>query len=239
MRVAVNHTMKPALDIFAREIAPAGTSWSPGTTGPGFARPSASPLIKQFAFTLPKRDLSVQVTMNGTSVPAPVPVDGGWRAPGEAADTTTAAALSAAERAAKAAVETPPSPAAGHVLVPLVRLAWARSGDKGDNSNIGLIARTPEYLPIILAQVTAASVRDWFAHMVKGEVKRYLVPGVHACNFLLFEALDGGGTASMRLDPLGKGMGQQLLDMPIEVPAALAAALEAEAAQRQRATQWP
>jgi hypothetical protein len=75
--------------------------------------------------------------------------------------------------------------------------------------------------------------------MVKGEVKRYLVPGVHACNFLLFEALDGGGTASMRLDPLGKGMGQQLLDMPIEVPAALAAALEAEAAQRQRATQWP
>lgn len=131
------------------------------------------------------------------------------------------------------------TPAAGHALVPLVRLAWARSGDKGDNSNIGLIARRPEYLPILLEQVTAAAVRDWFAHMVKGEVKRYRVPGIHGCNFLLFSALDGGGTASMRLDPLGKGMGQQLLDMPIEVPAALAAALEDEASKRQRATQWP
>lgn len=239
MRVAVNHTMKPALEIFAREIAPAGTSWSPGTTGPGFARPSASPLIKQFAFTLPKRDVAIQVTMDGTSMPAPVPVDGGWRAPAEAADTTTAPALPESERLARAAVETVRTPAAGHALVPLVRLAWARSGDKGDNSNIGLIARRPEYLPILLEQVTAAAVRDWFAHMVKGEIKRYRVPGIHGCNFLLFSALDGGGTASMRLDPLGKGMGQQLLDMPIEVPAALAAALEDEASKRQRATQWP
>ncbi len=239
MRVAVNHAMKPALDIFAREIAPAGTSWSPGTTGPALGRPSASPLIKQFAFTLPKREVAAQVTMNGTSVPAPVPVEGGWTPPAEAADTTTAAALPAGERAAKAATETVRNPAPGNALVPLVRLAWARSGDKGDTSNIGLIARKPEYLPIILAQVTAESVRDWFAHLAKGQVKRYMVPGIQGCNFLLFEALDGGGTASMRLDPLGKGMGQQLLDMPIEVPAALARALDDEAARRQRVANWP
>ena len=62
--------------------------------------------------------------------------------------------------------------------------------------------------------------------MVKGQVKRYAVPGIDAVNFLLFEALDGGGTASMRLDPLGKGMGQILLDMPVDVPAELARGLE-------------
>jgi hypothetical protein len=111
--------------------------------------------------------------------------------------------------------------------VPLVRIAYARSGDKGDNSNIGLIARRPEFLPVILEQVTPAVVRDWFAHMVRGEVKRYAVPGIDAVNFLLFEALDGGGTASMRLDPLGKGMGQILLDMPVDVPAGLLSGEEA------------
>ncbi len=143
--------------------------------------------------------------MDGTSMPAPVPVDGGWRAPAEAADTTTAPALPESERLARAAVETVRTPAAGHALVPLVRLAWARSGDKGDNSNIGLIARRPEYLPILLEQVTAAAVRDWFAHMVKGEVKRYRVPGIHGCNFLLFSALDGGGTPGYCFAPGAPG----------------------------------
>src|ERR1035437_4619406 len=79
MRVAVNHTMKQALEIFAREIAPAGTSWSPGTTGPALARPSASPLIKQFAFTLPKRKVSILVTMGGRSRKIEVPLEGGYR----------------------------------------------------------------------------------------------------------------------------------------------------------------
>jgi hypothetical protein len=63
--------------------------------------------------------------------------------------------------------------------------------------------------------------------MVKGEVTRYTLPGIHACNFLLQEALDGGGTASMRMDPLGKGMGQILLDMPVAVPEELARQVEA------------
>ena len=106
--------------------------------------------------------------------------------------------------------------------MPLVRLACARSGDKGNISNIGVIAREPEFLSIILRQLTPASVKAYFGHLVAGDVVRYLVPGLHACNFVLHDALDGGGTASMRLDPLGKGMAQILLDMPIAVPAALA-----------------
>lgn len=209
MRVAVNHPMKQALDIFAREIAPAGTSWAPGTTGPALARPSASPLIKQFAFTLLKRQIPVSVVLNGEPQPVDIAVEGGYQ-----------------PRADTLVPESEPAPVVTDaVLVPLVKLAYGRSGDKGNISNIGIIARQPEYLPIILQQVTPAVVKEYFSHLVSGKVQRFLVPGIHACNFLLHDALDGGGTASMRMDPLGKGMAQMLLDLPVPVPRKLAAAL--------------
>ena len=113
-------------------------------------------------------------------------------------------------------------PAGPTKTVPLVALAWGRSGDKGDISNIGLIARRPEWLPLLWAQVTPEAVKAWFAHMVKGRVERFHLPGVNAMNLVMHQALDGGGPASLRLDPLGKGMGQMLLEMPIQVPAAWA-----------------
>ncbi len=81
--------------------------------------------------------------------------------------------------------------------------------------------------------MTPSAVKTYFAHLVKGEVIRYLVPGIYACNFLLHEALEGG-TASMRLDPLGKGMGQMLLDMPIAVPEDVAAGLDHAGAQERK-----
>ncbi|MDZ4127073.1 MAG: terpene utilization protein AtuA, partial [Hydrogenophaga sp.] len=104
------------------------------------------------------------------------------------------------------------------VEVPLIRLAWARSGDKGDTSNIGVIARRPEWLPHLRAELTEARVAEWLAHRVRGTVTRYDVPGIHAVNFVCTEALDGGGMASLRNDPLGKGMAQILLAMPVRVP---------------------
>jgi hypothetical protein len=106
------------------------------------------------------------------------------------------------------------------VAVPLVTIACGRSGDKGDRSNIGVIARLPEYLPLILAQVTPAVVASYLGHLVQGPVRRYRLPGIHACNFVLDGALAGGGTTSLRLDPLGKGMAQMLLDLEVRVPAA-------------------
>lgn len=205
LRVVVDHPGKQALEIFAREIAPAGTSWSPGTTGPALGRPSSSPLIKQFAFTLPKREVAVRVRLDGEARAVAVAVDGGYCPETANPDREAARAF---------------TPDADALYMPLVRLAWARSGDKGNISNIGVIAREPEFLPIILRQLTPASVKAYFAHLVAGDVERYLVPGLHACNFVLHDALDGGGTASMRLDPLGKGMAQMLLDMPIAVPPA-------------------
>jgi hypothetical protein len=105
-----------------------------------------------------------------------------------------------------------------HVEVPLIRLAWARSGDKGDISNIGLIARRPEWLPLLWARVTPEVVKAYFAHLVHGPVERFHLPGIDAMNLLLHAALDGGGPASSRNDPLGKGMGQMLLDLPVRVP---------------------
>jgi hypothetical protein len=209
MRVAVNHPLKEALEIFAREIAPSATSWAPGTTTPGGGRPPVSALVRQFAFTLPKRSVPIRVVIDGESRSITVPLEGGW---------------------SPTPPDAPPTPAIDDVpgttvRVPLVKLAFARSGDKGDISNVGVIARRPEYLPVILDQVTPAAVKLYFAHLVKGEVRRYLVPGIHACNFMLFEALDGGGPGSLRMDPLGKGMAQMLLDMPVAVPESMASEL--------------
>lgn len=95
---------------------------------------------------------------------------------------------------------------------------------------MGIIARDPAFLPYIRAALSEAAVQDWFAHEFKGaanpRVERFDVPGINALNFLCHEALGGGGIASLRLDPLAKGKAQQLLEMPIAVPAALAKAKE-------------
>ncbi|MER1967118.1 acyclic terpene utilization AtuA family protein [Castellaniella sp. GW247-6E4] len=214
MRVAVHHASKEALGIFSREIAPAGTSWSPGTTGPSLARPAVSPLVKQFAFTLSKGLVPIQIRMGGQDRSVMIP-------PGD--DEVRASPQDPI-------LETPPAEG-WTVAVPLVRLAYARSGDKGNISNIGVIARKPEYLPLILGQVTPEAVKLYFSHLVNGEVRRFLLPGIYACNFLLFDALDGGGTASLRMDPLGKGMGQMLLDMTVMVPEELARSLVPDSRQ--------
>ena len=88
-----------------------------------------------------------------------------------------------------------------------------------------MIARRPEWLPWLRAQVTPQRVREWLAHLVAGDVTRYDLPGLHAMNFLCTEALDGGGMASLRNDPLGKGMAQILLELPVQVPRELASRL--------------
>ncbi|MNZ95826.1 hypothetical protein D3C78_1149960 [compost metagenome] len=107
--------------------------------------------------------------------------------------------------------------------MPLVALAWARSGDKGDDENIGVIAREARFLPLLREQLTPQAVRDWFAHLVRGDVERYELPGLNALNFVMHEALGGGGSASLRSDPLGKSFAQMLLDFPIAAPAGWAA----------------
>ncbi|MNS79693.1 hypothetical protein D3C72_1133540 [compost metagenome] len=209
LRLAVTHPRRDALELFAREVAPAGTSWAPGTTGAGGGRASVSPSIRQYAFLLDKARVSPQVRVDGQAV-----------------DVPATHATSDDPPAVRANDELPlATPGDDAIEVPLIRLAWARSGDKGDTSNIGVIARHPELLPLLRAQLTEARVAAWLAHLVQGRVTRHEVPGIHAFNFVCEQALGGGGMASLRNDPLGKGMGQILLALPVRASPALLARL--------------
>jgi hypothetical protein len=241
MRLSVEHDDRRALEIFAREIAPAGTSWSPGTTGFGGGRPKATPIVRLTSFLLPKNEVPIAIDIAGVRAPleAFVPADRNGADAFAPAGRNGAGALAPAEPAVAPngpvvmpmrSEHTPDANAVRHAdgnaektVVPLVAIAWARSGDKGDTANIGVIARDAAYLPILREQLTAESVAAYFAHLVRGAVKRYDVPGIGAFNFTLDEALGGGGMASMRIDPLAKGLAQMLLDIPITVPVSLLA----------------
>jgi hypothetical protein len=102
--------------------------------------------------------------------------------------------------------------------LPLASIAHGRSGDKGDTVNCGIIARKPEYFDIIAKQVTAERVKAHFGEFCKGSVARYDLPKIHAFNFVLRQALGGGGTVSLRLDPQGKTYAAALMRIRITVP---------------------
>lgn len=215
MRVAVRHRQKAALEIFSREIAPAGTSWAPGTTGSlAGGRPPVSPLVRLFSFLLPKADVTPRVSLNGETLAmpssAPSPHGQVGPAPGEPSPLP-----------ATYPEQALPAPSPEEVEVPLIDIAYARSGDKGDISNVGIIARSEALLPYVARDVTAERVRAYLAHLVKGDVTRYDVPGIHGFNLVMTQALDGGGMASLRNDPLGKAMGQIVLSLPVRVPRSL------------------
>jgi hypothetical protein len=101
--------------------------------------------------------------------------------------------------------------------IQLSRIAHARSGDKGDTSNIGIIAFDPRHYPLLVREVTAERVKHFFSEMVKGKVERFELPNLGALNFLMHEALGGGGTLSLRIDAQGKTLGAALLRMEIEI----------------------
>lgn len=110
-----------------------------------------------------------------------------------------------------------------------MKLAVARSGDKGNHSNIGVMPRKPEYLPWIAEALTPAVMVDWMSHVldpIHGRVERWYLPGTHSLNFLLENALGGGGVASLRIDPQGKAFAQQLLEIQIPVPQSIAEQLD-------------
>jgi hypothetical protein len=212
VKLAARHDQKEALALLGREIAPMATGGVVGMTGSfGAGRVSPQPVIRMFSCLVPKAMVPVTVEIDGRSIPVePASPPGGFHA-------------------GLLPVEGPPAPPlptagpnAANDIVPLVALAYGRSGDKGDNANIGIFARKPEYVPILDAEVTEAAVAKWFAHRIKGKVTRWRLPGIGGFNFLLREALGGGGMASIKADPLAKAFAQMLLDMPVRVPAAVA-----------------
>lgn len=207
VKMAVTHAVKEACLFFASEIAQAATGMAPGLTGIVGGRPKASPVIKLWSCLVPKNQLSVEIDHQGQRLPVTI----------AQTQSTPEAPLPAGESAQLQGTE---------IEVPLIKLAWARSGDKGNASNIGVIARHPHYLPWIRAALTEAAVAAYMAHVLDGDnsvVSRFELPGLDALNFLLSNALGGGGMASLRIDPQGKAFAQQLLEMPVKIPANLLA----------------
>lgn len=203
LRIAARHADPKGLGFLQRECASAGTSMGPGTRSSFSGRADVQPVIKVFSFLVPKTQVALQVSLGDLVEAVPLLPDAGGDAPASPSAVPTS---------------TDEHPVGETVAVPLVVLAWARSGDKGDDENIGVIARRPEFLAVLRHQLTAGAVRRYFSHLVDGEVHRYDVPGLRALNFVLHQALGGGGVASLRSDPLGKSFAQMLLDHPIEVP---------------------
>lgn len=208
IKLAVRHSRKEALVLFSREIAQAATGMAPGLTGIIGGRPSVYPVIRLFSFLVDKTACSLSVELDGQQHPVDLPE----------VDAFAPSALLEAL--------APPQPVGlADSSVPLIALAVARSGDKGNHSNIGVMARRPEYLAWIAAALSEGAVAEWLQHVLDpqtGKVSRWYLPGSHSLNFLLENALGGGGVASLRIDPQGKAFAQQLLEFPVPVPKALA-----------------
>lgn len=209
LKLAAKHPSPDALMLMLRELTSSGTSMSPGTSGMGGNRPKPSPVVRLFSFLVDKDTVTPQVHFDGKSTP----VEWGPTKEFAGADTTVKLA------------PLPAPPDEPTVDVPLIAIAHGRSGDKGNDSNIGIIARRPEYYDIIQRELTPEKVRDYFSYLMNGTVDRYDVPGIHAVNFVLHDSLGGGGIASLRNDPQGKAYAQILLDIPIAVPESIAKAL--------------
>ena len=199
VRIAARHAEAAALNLLGREVAPMGTSGAAGTTGFG-ARPKAQPVFRLFSFLWAKSKVAVSVELEGEWVPV------------------ASIAHEAAGPVEGQSHVHPPLPAGERIELPLSAIAVARSGDKGDVAHVAVIARQAKFCALIGEQVTPDAVADWFGHLVRGKVRRHDVPGVHAYNFVLEQALGGGGAASLRNDPLGKTLAQVLLSHPVSVP---------------------
>lgn len=203
LKIGLHHDDKRALEIFSREVFASATSMAQGITGFAGGRPPITPLVRLFSCLVPKHAVPVLVEVSGRSVPlreAPPPA-GRQVAPDAAEGTLPATA----------------SPGDG-VTVPLLALAYGRSGDKGDHANIGILSRRPEFLPLLRGMLTREAVASYFQHFIKGGVERYELPGLMGFNFLLRDALGGGGVASLRHDPQGKMLAQILMSLPMRIP---------------------
>ena len=213
VKVAARHPDAMGAGLLLKELSGLGLATPPGLSIFAGGRPKPSPVVRLFSYLTPKDEIAIEIDVDGETQ--------SFRdAPGAAFD-------------ASAISRPPPPPPAGEetlTLVPLVKLAWGRSGDKGDKANVGVIARKAAYLPYIWAALTEETVAERFAHFIEGgadatKVQRFHLPGPKAINFLIDDVLGGGGVASLRNDPQGKAYAQILLTHPVGVPESMAKTL--------------
>lgn len=203
LKLAVRHPEQAGIAALLKEAAGMGLATPPGLSGFAGARPKPSPVVQLFSFEIDRSFVEITYDLGDGKVPHTPPVP---------PPATEPAPLS---------LSYLPTTSEGLVSVLLIEAAWARSGDKGNAANVGVIARHPDLWPYLWAQLTEDLVADRFAHVLEGDVSRFAMPGAHAINFLLDQSLGGGGIASLRNDPQGKGFSQVMLTIPVQVPEAL------------------
>jgi hypothetical protein len=214
--IGVKHADARACQLLLKEATGMGLASPPGLSLFAGGRPKPSPLVRLFSALIPKDAVSILIDDGMTAQRF-------HAAPGERFDPA------AIVRPAPPPLPKRPSPedsAEPMCEVPLHRLAFGRSGDKGDNANIGLLPRHPALTPWLWAALDSERVRDLFAHLLArpedpASVERWYLPGTGAINFLLHDVLGGGGIASLRGDPQGKAFAQILLAQTISIPASL------------------
>lgn len=207
VKVAVRHADARAVDLFLKELIGGALATPPGLhffTGGG--RPRPSPVMRLFSFLVDAAGVSVTVTLDDRDI--------GYRMP----------VLTPRDDVVPSRPPVPVAQVDGAETVTrrLEDLAWARSGDKGDDANIGVMARHAALLPWIWRALDETAVSDAFRPWLKGDVERFYLPGIHVMNIVLHAALGGGGVASLLNDAQGKSYAQILLSLPVELPAALA-----------------
>ena len=206
-KIAVRHPTAHGVAVFLKEATGLGLAAAPGLSGFAGTRPKPSPVMALFSYLTPKEQVRIAISdENGSEE---LHARGGRK---------MSDALRPDPPTIPASDQSTPQPM---IELPLVRLAFARSGDKGDSANVGVIARDPALMPYIWQALDEARIADVYAHFLKGKVTRFYLPGIHAMNILLERVLGGGGTSSLRNDPQGKGYAQLLLAQPIKVPKSL------------------
>ena len=209
VKMAVKHPSPKGVGILLKEMVGMALTAPPGLTGFAGARPKPSPVVRLFSMVVPKSEVEISVELDGQVIACSDPL-------GKVFNPLELTAHSVPD--GDLGDDT--------VVVSLETLAWGRSGDKGNKANIGIIARHGEYVPYIATQMNEERVAKYFAHFLdQGQshpVQRFYLPGSNAFNFLLHDVLGGGGVASLRADPQGKGYAQLLLAEHIQVPRSLA-----------------
>ena len=208
VKIATSHQDRKALQIFGSEIAQAATAMAPGITGLVGGRPKPSPRLCLFSFLIDKRDISPSYRLINTS---------------DDKHQSVTVSVGQTTRPLKSSWNDNPLPKSlddnPDFTVPLIKLALGRSGDKGNHCNIGIIARDRRYLPYIEEALTPHRITEYFAHLLsdRSEVTRFQLPEMKSINIVITHCLGGGGMASLRIDPQGKALAQQLLSIPIPI----------------------
>lgn len=201
LKFAAKHDDIRAIGIMLKESVGLGLATPPGLSGFAGARPKPSPVVRLFSFLIPKSKVPIKI------------ID----------ENEYKIEVSNGEEFDSSRITRPLKPEYSDldeelIDVPLIDIAYGRSGDKGDKANIGIIARNEKYFPALCHYLTEEFVKKSFSKFLKGNVEKFLLPGTYSINFLLHDVLGGGGPASLRNDPQGKAYAQILLSRKIPIP---------------------